>query len=55
MPGFPKSFAIGGKQYIALTTGLDGGRPMNVPMATAPDIHHARNGNTLYVFSLTDR
>ena len=53
--GFPVSFAIGGKQYIAVTTGLGGGSPRNVPIAIAPDIHHPSNGNALYVFSLPDK
>jgi alcohol dehydrogenase (cytochrome c) len=53
--GFPVSFAIGGKQYIAVTTGLGGGSPRNVPIAIAPDIHHPGNGNALYVFSLPDK
>ena len=53
--GFPVSFAIGGKQYIAVTTGLGGGSPRNVPIAIAPDIHHPGNGNALYVFALPDR
>ncbi len=53
--GFPVSFAIGGKQYIAVTTGLGGGSPRNVPIAIAPEIHHPGNGNALYVFSLPDR
>jgi alcohol dehydrogenase (cytochrome c) len=53
--GFPVSFAIGGKQYIAVTTGLGGGSPRNVPAAIAPDIHHPGNGNALYVFSLPDK
>lgn len=52
--GFPVSFAIGGKQYIAVTTGLGGGSPRNVPQAIAPDIHYPRNGNALYVFALPD-
>ena len=53
--GFPVSFAIRGKQYIAVTTGLGGGSPRNVPIAIAPEIHHAGNGNALYVFSLPDK
>jgi alcohol dehydrogenase (cytochrome c) len=53
--GFPVSFAIAGKQYIAVTTGLGGGSPRNVPFAIAPDIHHPGNGNALYVFSLPDK
>jgi alcohol dehydrogenase (cytochrome c) len=52
--GFPVSFAIGGRQYIAVTTGLGGGSPRDVPRAIAPDIHHPANGNALYVFALPE-
>jgi alcohol dehydrogenase (cytochrome c) len=50
--GHPVSFAIGGKQYIAVTTGLGGGSPRDVPHVIAPDIHHPLNGNALYVFAV---
>jgi alcohol dehydrogenase (cytochrome c) len=50
--GFPVSFSAGGKQYIAVTTGLGGGSPRQVPRAIAPDIHHPQTGNALYVFTL---
>jgi alcohol dehydrogenase (cytochrome c) len=50
--GHPISFAIDGKQYIAVTTGLGGGSPRDVPHVIAPEIHHPANGNALYVFSL---
>jgi alcohol dehydrogenase (cytochrome c) len=53
--GFPVSFAIEGKQYIAVTTGLGGGSPRDVPRVIAPDIHHPANGNALYVFALPDK
>src|ERR1019366_3353086 len=36
--GFPVSFSIDGKQYIAVTTGLGGGSPRNVPAAITPEI-----------------
>ena len=52
--GHPVSFAIDGKQYIAVTTGLGGGSPRNVPSAIAPEIHHPGNGNALYVFRLPE-
>ncbi len=52
--GFPVSFAIAGKQYIAVTTGLGGGSPRDVPRVIAPEIHHPGNGNALYVFALAD-
>ena len=52
--GFPVSFGIDGKQYIAVSTGLGGGSPRNVPHIIAPDIRHPQNGNALYVFTLPD-
>lgn len=53
--GFPVSFGINGTQYIAVSTGLGGGSPRNVPRAITPDIHHPLNGNALYVFALPER
>jgi alcohol dehydrogenase (cytochrome c) len=50
--GFPVSFSIDGKQYIAVTTGLGGGSPRNVPATIVPEIHYAASGNALYVFAL---
>jgi alcohol dehydrogenase (cytochrome c) len=52
--GYPISFSAGGKQYIAVTTGLGGGSPRDVPRVIAPEIHHPGNGNALYVFALPD-
>jgi alcohol dehydrogenase (cytochrome c) len=52
--GFPVTFSIAGKQYVAVTTGLGGGSPRNVPHAILPDIHYPPNGNALYVFTLLD-
>jgi len=34
--GFPVSFSIGGRQYIAVSTGLGGGSPRQVPAIIAP-------------------
>jgi len=53
--GFPVSFSAGGKQYIAVTTGLGGGSPRQVPRAIAPEIHHPNSGHTLYVFELPEK
>jgi alcohol dehydrogenase (cytochrome c) len=50
--GFPVTFSIGGKQYVAVTTGLGGGSPRNVPRTILPDIHPPTTGNALYVFTL---
>ena len=53
--GFPVSFSIGGRQYIAVTTGLGGGSPRNVPDTILPDIRYPSNGNALYVFALPEK
>jgi PQQ-dependent dehydrogenase (methanol/ethanol family) len=53
--GFPVSYSAGGKQYIAVSTGLGGGSPRVVPGTIASDIHHPGNGNALYVFALPDK
>jgi alcohol dehydrogenase (cytochrome c) len=52
--GYPVAFAAADKQYIAVTTGLGGGSPRDVPRVIAPEIHHPGNGNALYVFALPD-
>ena len=52
--GFPVTYSIAGKQYVAVTTGLGGGSPRNVPRAILPDVHYPQNGNALYVFTLPD-
>ena len=53
--GFPVSFSVNGKQYIAVPAGLGGGSPRNVPRTIEPDVKHPLNGNALYVFTLPDR
>jgi alcohol dehydrogenase (cytochrome c) len=50
--GFPVSFAINGRQYIAVMSGLGGGSPRNVPAAIVPDIKIPQSGQALYVFAL---
>ena len=54
--GHPISFAIDGKQYIAVTTGTGaaGVSPRVVPMVIAPEIKQSGTGNAIYVFSLRD-
>jgi alcohol dehydrogenase (cytochrome c) len=53
--GYPVSFTAGGRQYIAVTTGLGGGSPRNVPRTISPDVHHPLNGNAIYVFALPEK
>lgn len=52
--GFPVTFNVGGKQYVAVTTGLGGGSPREVPDAILPEVHYPHSGNALYVFTLPD-
>lgn len=52
--GFPVTFSIDGKQYLAVTTGNGGGSPRNVPATIAPDLRSPATGNALYVFALPD-
>ena len=52
--GYPVSFSMDGKQYIAVTTGLGGGSPENMPNVILTDVHRPDNGQALYVFALPD-
>ncbi len=53
--GFPITFTVGGKQFVAVTTANGGGSPRNVPRLIAPDVRNPEVGNALYVFALPDR
>jgi alcohol dehydrogenase (cytochrome c) len=53
--GFPISFAVDGRQYVAVTTGLGGGSPRLVPSTLAPEIRVPTTGQALYVFALPER
>jgi alcohol dehydrogenase (cytochrome c) len=53
--GFPITFAVDGKQYVAVTTGLGGGSPRIVPSTIAPEVRVPTTGQALYVFALPDR
>jgi alcohol dehydrogenase (cytochrome c) len=53
--GFPVSFAVAGKQYIAVSTGVGGGSPRLVPSQIIKDIAYPDHGNAMYVFALDDQ
>jgi alcohol dehydrogenase (cytochrome c) len=55
LSGYPVSFTAGGKQYIAVSTGLGGGSPRLVPRTLSPEIKHPNTGNAIYVFELPDK
>ncbi len=50
--GYPVSFSLDGKQYIAVTTGLGGGSPQAKPTALLHEVRRPGTGNVLYVFAL---
>jgi alcohol dehydrogenase (cytochrome c) len=52
--GYPVSFSVDGKQYIAVTTGLGGGSPELKPGTMLTDVHRPPNGYNLFVFGLPD-
>lgn len=51
--GFPITYSIGGKQYVAVPTGL--GSFGNMRRLLTPDMYAPNNGSALYVFELLDR
>jgi alcohol dehydrogenase (cytochrome c) len=53
--GFPVSYSIAGKQYIAVTTGRGGGSPWLVPNTITPEINPPQDGFALYVYALPDK
>jgi alcohol dehydrogenase (cytochrome c) len=53
--GFPFTFSVDGRQYVAVTTGLGGGSPRLVPSLLSPEIRYPSGGNALYVYSLPER
>ena len=50
--GFPLTFSIDGRQYIAVTTANGGTSPRQVPQLVTPEIRYPRSGNAIYVFAL---
>jgi alcohol dehydrogenase (cytochrome c) len=52
--GHVVSYAVDGKQYIAVETGLGGGSPVGKPTTLMPGVHHPNNGAAVFVFALPD-
>ncbi|HEX3754260.1 MAG TPA: PQQ-binding-like beta-propeller repeat protein [Rhizomicrobium sp.] len=50
--GYPVSFSVDGKQYIAVTTGLGGGSPELKPGTMLTNVHRPANGQAVFVFGL---
>jgi alcohol dehydrogenase (cytochrome c) len=53
--GFPITFEVDGRQYVAVATGLGGGSPRGVPSIITPEIAPPNRGHALYVFALPPR
>jgi alcohol dehydrogenase (cytochrome c) len=51
--GFPISYSVRGKQYVAVPTGLGVFRALTAAMS--PEIYQPEGGNALYVFELAGR
>lgn len=52
--GFPVSFSVAGKQYIAVTTALGGGSPQLKPGTMLTEVHRPVTGYAVYVFGLPE-
>jgi alcohol dehydrogenase (cytochrome c) len=52
--GFPVSFTVDGKQYVAVTTALGGGSPQLKPGTMLTEVHRPVTGYAVYVFGLPD-
>jgi alcohol dehydrogenase (cytochrome c) len=52
--GYPVSFSLDGKQYVAVTTGLGGGSPQQKPTTMLGEVHRSLTGQQLYIFGLPD-
>ena len=54
--GYPITFSVDGRQYIAVTSGLGGGSPQAKPttLLSGGAVHRPNNGQALYVFALPD-
>jgi PQQ-dependent dehydrogenase (methanol/ethanol family) len=53
--GFPVTYAVNGRQYVAMPAGYGGGSWSTlIPTELAPEIRRPNGGNTLLVFALPD-
>ena len=52
--GFPITYAVDGKQYVALPAGIGGGSWTTIPLELTPEKSRPNGGNGLFVFALPD-
>lgn len=54
--GFPISYAVDGRQYLALPVGVGGASwSSSLPRELAPELARPRNGNALFVYALPEQ
>lgn len=54
--GYPVAFMVGGQQFIAVTTGTEGGSPEKKPQTMLRgEVYRPDNGQAVYVFALPGR
>ncbi|TDI20454.1 MAG: pyrrolo-quinoline quinone [Acidobacteria bacterium] len=52
--GFPITYAVDGRQYVAVPTGTGGGSWTTIPLELTPEKRRPNGGNGLFVFALPD-
>ena len=50
--GFPVTFSVDGEQFVAVTTGTQGGSPVQKPSTMLQEVHRSQTGQAVYVFAL---
>lgn len=50
--GFPITYSVDGEQFVAVTTGLQGGSPVQKPATMLQEVHRSQTGQAVYVFAL---
>ncbi len=50
--GFPITFSVGDEQFVAVTTGTQGGSPVQKPSTMLQEVHRSQTGQAVYVFAL---
>ena len=53
--GFPITYAVDGRQYVALPAGIGGGSWTTIPLELTPEKRRPNGGNGLFVFALPDQ
>ncbi len=53
--GFPVTFSVDGEQFVAVTTGTQGGSPVQKPRTMLQEVSRPETGQAVYVFALPKR